>query len=63
MAKNQIVASPDGSICKVRETMKKNDISQIQIVDKNSNIIRIMKEKNILDNPKGDICSDSMGYK
>ncbi|MCL4399458.1 CBS domain-containing protein [Candidatus Parvarchaeota archaeon] len=57
-----IFLPPDESISKAREIMKKKDISQIPIVDKNNNIIGIVTEKSILDNPKGTVCSDSMEF-
>ena len=57
-----IFLPPDESISKAREIMRKKGISQIPVVDKNSNLIGIVTEKSILDNPKGTVCSDSMEF-
>ncbi len=62
MIKNPISVSPDESIANARKIMKKKDISQIPVIDKNSNIIGIITEKSILDNQNGIKCSDSMEF-
>ncbi|MCL4398841.1 CBS domain-containing protein [Candidatus Parvarchaeota archaeon] len=60
MMKNPISVSPDESITNARKIMKKRDISQIPVIDKNGNILGIITEKSILDNQNGIKCSDSM---
>ena len=62
MIKNPISVSPDESIANARKIMKKKDISQIPIIDKNGNILGIITEKSILDNQNGIKCSDSMEF-
>ena len=62
MMKNPISVSPDESITNARKIMKKRDISQIPVIDKNGNILGIITEKSILDNQNGIKCSDSMEF-
>lgn len=62
MIKNPISVSPDESIANARKIMKKKDISQIPIIDKNGSILGIITEKSILDNQNGIKCSDSMEF-
>ena len=63
MIKNPISVSPDESIANARNIMKKKDISQIPVIDKNRNIIMgIITEESILDNQNGIKCSDSMEF-
>ena len=57
MIKNPISVSPDESIANARKIMKKRDISQIPIIDKNGSILGIITEKSILDNQNGIKCS------
>jgi len=62
MIKNPISVSPDESIANARNIMKKKDISQIPVIDKNGSILGIITEKSILDNQNGIKCSDSMEF-
>jgi len=62
MIKNPISVSPDESIANARKIMKKRDISQIPVIDKNGSILGIITEKSILDNQNGIKCSDSMEF-
>ena len=62
MIKNPISVSPDESIANARKIMKKKDISQIPVIDKNGSILGIITEKSILDNQNGIKCSDSMEF-
>ena len=62
MMKNPISVSPDESITNARKIMKKRDISQIPVIDKNGNILGIITEKSILDNQNGIKCGDSMEF-
>ena len=62
MIKNPIFVSPDESIANARKVMKKRDISQMPVIDKNSNIMGIITEKSILDNQNGIKCGDSMEF-
>ncbi len=62
MIKNPISVSQDESIANARKTMKKKDISQIPVINKNGSILGIITEKSILDNQNGIKCSDSMEF-
>ena len=62
MIKNPISVSPDESIANARKIMKKRDISQIPVINKNGSILGIITEKSILDNQNGIKCSDSMEF-
>ena len=60
--KNPISVSQDESIDNARKIMKKRDISQMPVTDKNGSILGIITEKSILDNQNGIKCSDSMEF-
>ena len=62
MIKNPISVSQDESIDNARKIMKKRDISQMPVTDKNGSILGIITEKSILDNQNGIKCSDSMEF-
>ena len=62
MIKNPISISQDESIANARKMMKRRDISQIPVINKNGNILGIITEKSILDNQNGIKCSDSMEF-
>ncbi|MCL4373898.1 MAG: CBS domain-containing protein [Candidatus Marsarchaeota archaeon] len=62
MTKSVMSVSPIDTISKARETMKKNDISQLPVVDNSGRIVGIVTEKSILDNPNAVTCDQALEF-
>ncbi len=62
MTKSVISVSPIDTISKTREIMKKNDISQLPVVDNGGRIVGMVTEKSILDNPDAVTCDQALEF-
>ncbi|ASI13647.1 putative transcriptional regulator with C-terminal CBS domains [Candidatus Mancarchaeum acidiphilum] len=62
MIRNVISVSPVDTISRAREIMKKNDISQLPIVDRDGRITGLVTEKSILDNPDAVTCDEAIEF-
>ncbi len=62
ITRSVISVSPIDTISKAREIMKKNDISQLPVVDNEGRIVGMVTEKSILDNPEAIICDQTIEF-
>ena len=62
VARGVISVSVIDTISKAREIMKKNDISQLPVVDNDGRILGLVTEKSILDNPEAVTCGNALEF-
>ena len=62
MTRSVISVSSIDTISKAREIMKKNDISQLPVVDNSGRIVGMVTEKSILDNPEAVTCDQALEF-